>query len=319
MNLLRHRIIVTLLCSACTLAMFSPSPGEAQQDAFSAHMLEGMRFFNEGKSNSQNYLKAIEAFMNAKRINPIPDITYNIARSHHLYGNCTEALAQYREYQSVAGTGGDAKDVRGFISALQLECEQFLVPLYLYCSPMDATVSIDGASPVHCNAEHMVRLGQRQLKVESPRGGKPATRTVNITGDRILDLEITVDEPKEASSDVIVMAGSSLGDMKLFWTGVGLAGGGAIATITGAVLLDKAYKCKDSSWDGCDWYGRDDDTMTKAGWAVTGVGVGLSVAGIVLMIVDAVKHSDGMAQTKTIMPNVVFYEGGAAAGVTMTF
>jgi len=298
--------------------MLSPSPAAAKDDDFSRYMMEGTRLFDEGKSDSAKYLMAIEAFTSAKRINPIPDVTYNIARSHHLYGNCKEALVYYREYQSVAGTGKGAKDVRGYISGLELECEQDYVPLYLYCSPWDATVSIDGASPVRCDAEHMVRMGQRKIVVTSPRG-KSVTRVVNITQDRT-ELEITVEE-EAASTEVIVMAGGpSLRDMPLFWTGVGITGAGVAATITGAILLDKAYKCDVPAGSGCAQgeYSKDGN-MKKAGWAVTGVGAGLSVAGIVLMIVDIARHRDGRAQTNSVVPNVVFYEGGAAAGVTVTF
>ncbi|MCL2325692.1 MAG: hypothetical protein FWC40_04245 [Proteobacteria bacterium] len=317
MNFLRNRV-VTLLCAAWVFAAFSPSTATAQNDEFSRHMMEGIRLFNEGKSDSANYLKAIEVFIGAKRINPIPDVTYNIARSYHLYGNCTQALAHYYEYQSLVRSVPDAKDVRSFVSELERTCYGTLV---LRCRPANATVSIDNAPPVKCDGTHTVAAGERNLVIATS-SGRFVNRMASVTSGKTLELEVSIHEGSSGNRapQVIAMPGPPLSERTMLWVGVGIAGVGVASALTGGILLGNAYE-----WDWVDAWGEDDykrnDGMYRAGWALAGIGVGATVLGIVLMVVDTVQNSGGdtIVGTRPIVPSVVFHDGGATAGVTLTF
>ena len=313
MNFLRHRI-AALLCAACALATFSPSPSAAQDDEFSRLMNEGIRLFSEGKSDNASYLKAIEVFMRAKRINPIPDVTYNIARSYHLYGNCTQALAHYREYQSLAGSALEAKDVRNFISELAQVCDYGT--LVLRCSPASATVSIDNGPPVQCNGTHAVLAGERSLVIATP-SGRFVNRMANVVSGKTLDLEISIHEDGRIStSEVIVRSGAPLSERSMLWAGVATAGVGVALGLTGGILLGNSYK----ELGGGYHIESKKDGMYKAGWSLVGIGAGAAVTGVVLMIVDTVKNSGGdTVAERPIVPSVVFHDGGATAGVTFTF
>ena len=79
---MKRTVCLGYLLAASLVSGFVPAVAMAQDsnDAFSQYMLEGVRYFKEGQTNPAMYEKAIESFENARKIDDIPDINYNIGR-----------------------------------------------------------------------------------------------------------------------------------------------------------------------------------------------------------------------------------------------
>jgi tetratricopeptide (TPR) repeat protein len=75
---------------------------------------EGVTAFASGR-----YHSAIALFLDADRLQPRPELTFDIARSYEKLGNAAEAARYYREYLRRAGHPPDEAEVRSAIARLE--------------------------------------------------------------------------------------------------------------------------------------------------------------------------------------------------------
>ena len=116
---MRHTKILALALSLSFMAAY-PSfalADNAQDKEFESLVMEGIKLYKKGASDPGNYAKAIEYFEKAKAISPIPDVVYNIARSHHLLGNYEKAYISYCEYSLVSAA--NAEKVKGYMDTVK--------------------------------------------------------------------------------------------------------------------------------------------------------------------------------------------------------
>lgn len=335
-------------------ALMLPAPILAQSDEFSQLMTEGIRLYREASSDPSKYERAIEAFLKAKQIDPIPDITYNIARSYHMLGNCPSALSNYREYEVAVKKVGGGKDVTEYINVLALQCGQEMGTITLRCTPVDSTVSIDNERPVACTGTHRVKSGERRLVFVAPDQSS-SSRMVTVSTNSNIDLDIRLNDPNlrqpsypryptpaqtlppvasQTRPDIEVVKNGTpiaapvraLGDRKLFWAGIGTTSGGAVFSILGGVLIGVADK-KFDGWCVKDNNGKEicpsiyeRNTATyNAGIAFTTIGAVAAAAGITMLIIDAVWDNDARKSVAYITPSASFGEDSASFGLSLTF
>lgn len=105
------------LAVALSLGLLASFPTLAMADDFETLMLQGIEFYKKGSSDPGNFAKAIEKFEQAKKINPIPDVVYNIARAHHLLGNYEQAYIAYCEYSLTSQS--NANSVKTYMDAMK--------------------------------------------------------------------------------------------------------------------------------------------------------------------------------------------------------
>jgi tetratricopeptide (TPR) repeat protein len=105
------------LAVALSLGLLTSFPTLAMADDFETLMLQGIEFYKKGSSDPGNFAKAIEKFEQAKKINPIPDVVYNIARAHHLLGNYEQAYIAYCEYSLTSQS--NANSVKTYMDAMK--------------------------------------------------------------------------------------------------------------------------------------------------------------------------------------------------------
>ncbi|MBO5753607.1 MAG: tetratricopeptide repeat protein, partial [Proteobacteria bacterium] len=105
------------LALALSLGLLASFPTLAMADDFETLMRQGIAFYQKGASDPGNFAKAIEKFEQAKKINPIPDVVYNIARAHHLLGNYEQAYIAYCEYSLTSQS--NANSVKTYMDAMK--------------------------------------------------------------------------------------------------------------------------------------------------------------------------------------------------------
>jgi hypothetical protein len=318
-------------------------------------MMKGVKHFKAGRNDPAEYQKAIDAFKAAREINPIPDATYNIARSYHMMNNCEMALATYKEYATTSVE--NAESVKDFIAELTEQCGNNAGTLKMRCTPANAMVSIDGEAPTQCVAEQTIPTGDHKLVI-SADGYNSQTRNVSVT-TKSQSTEIIVElqksqqaqapkqqapkteqasKPAETSSvtdwrsqyakQIATPAQTPVQEENvtsspssaMFWAGVALGGIGTVSSLVGGILAGTAY-------EEAEYVSHDnlvlptfDEKKSKlnAGYALIGIGAAATITGVVLVIVDhfSQKSND---QTAAVTPMINLGAGNASAGIAVTF
>lgn len=337
MHRLRAAIVVGVWsCFFTGTAVCGPQDGNAENDEqFSALMMAGVDHYRAGSSNPSEFRVAIEYFERAQKIKDLPDIQYNIARAYHQLGECDTALAKYRQYALTSVE--NARVVQKYIEELSKTCGTAEGSLALQCTPSDAQVSIDGAPTVLCTGSHILTVGEHEVVVRAP-GYEESLRKVAI--DRrgqekkmaiTMDKAVLVQEDiKNSVSDASVVstlaqngkergAWEKLEDQSaLFWSGIGLGSGGVLFSLVGGILMGTSHhKVTHNSDDG--FYERSSGKLACGG-VMLGLGTAAALAGVGLVIADAVlKKDDSQAQLYRVIPAVATGDDGASAMLTVFF
>ncbi|MBQ9816695.1 MAG: PEGA domain-containing protein [Proteobacteria bacterium] len=321
------------------LLLCSNAYADNNEELFSKYMYEGIDHYKAGSNDPNEFLKAIEAFEKAKTIDPIPDISYNIARSYQQLGNCEKALENYREYAITSAENAEA--VKEHIQTLSNQCGKSKGSLTVKCAPENAKVRIDGADPVACQSTYELATGEHTLMFIADNY-KTETRTIEITTDNqkipknvVVEMTSAVDNTtaeRELSEDMIsgnedlesddsdyeeaAPAGPVSKPGILFWSGVGTTGGGVLLTIIGAAVLGTAHD--PITINRFDAYERN--TGKQAGGGVLlGLGIAATLGGATMIILDRLLPPKDNTQSFRVAPAISVTPETTSATLTMTF
>ena len=318
--------------------------GQTDDEAFARLMEEGVQHYRAGSTNPKEYEAAIESFKKAKKIQSIPDVTYNIARSYHKLGKCPEALETYREFAMTSAQ--NAATVKDYIQELNTQCGNLKAKLNLTCIPSQTMVQIGHAEAVPCNGVHELPTGVHQLKftaegysLETREVGfstpadvkslkvelKPSASTPHVANSQtnaskatttLQDTKAAIQE--QASLHCPSSNGSGLGDKSaLFWAGVGTGAGGVILSVVGGALLGNAYR-KVIINDTAGFYEKKDGYLAGGG-VLLGIGAAAALAGIGMIIADVVVGNDDTSQAFRVIPSVSVGSEFSSASLTIEF
>ncbi|MGC4089672.1 MAG: PEGA domain-containing protein [Polyangiaceae bacterium] len=116
-------------------------------DADEAGKARGRALYEQGAAAyaEGRYLKAVEAFLDAHRAYPTPQLVYNVGKAYDRAGSAPAALSYYREYLRHLPEATDHAEVSARISELQSSlAERGVQQLSVLSEPALATLSIDG-------------------------------------------------------------------------------------------------------------------------------------------------------------------------------
>lgn len=320
-----HLSIPLALALTCAFAM----PAVAEED-FNSLMTEGVSFFKAG-----NYVKAIESFQKAQKLDNIPDISYNIARSYQLLGDCDLALKYYREYALTSTE--NAASVQEHIKTLSEQCGTKTGSLVLKCTPANAMVTIDFDSPVPCNSTYEIKTGEHQLRFTATNYNQE-TRVIDITENQsrnvVIELKPNPNAPKQnaSSQNAQAPADEQYDNMprpfgppphepisKLFWAGIGTSGGGLVFSIAGIAMLATSHR--EISHNGTSGYYERSTPKLAGGAVMAGIGITAMTAGVILLVVDKFLYRPAPPPPEefSFSPSISITPDAASASLTMTF
>lgn len=293
-----------------------------EDKSFDELMQTGIRLYNEGKTNPITYRHALEAFRQARKLDPDNHIvTFNIARTFHRMGDCEEALNNYLYYQAASITDDDYTDVSAAIGELSKQCG-VKGSLTLQCMPENAAISIDGERAVECNGTHQLKEGYHHYVVFAD-GYDTISGDIEIQMGESTKLDIVLDMSNER---INMVSRPELIDRSLLWSGISIASIGLIATIAGGAITILSYE-EVGFHDELYW--KDfvkNDTLYKAGLGTTLGGTAVTLIGIGMILGDVIstyrqdkKRVQSFDNDYAIRPSVSFTKDGAQAGFKMTF
>ncbi len=349
---MKRTVCLGYLLAASLVSGFVPAVAMAQDsnDAFSQYMLEGVRYFKEGQTNPAMYEKAIESFENARKIDDIPDINYNIGRCHHMLGNCQQAAEYYRKYASVSDA--NAEVVKKYMDALNQDCGAGT--LTVVCSSAPAKVKIDALPSLDCgeDTKEIALSPGTHTVVVSADGIVPQTQAVVVKANENAVVSFTLVAPKkEADSRPRVIEGAALVDAEAeaseapasepvaitencgddaetptslwFWSGFGAAGAGTLLSIIGGAVLANSHDefvFSTGRNSGLITVYERDKSKYVGGQAVLGIGVSMTIVGVTLIVLDKFVFSKKKDSTTALVAPVINLSPDlAGAGVAVSF
>lgn len=291
--------LVTPALHAETLARSSSDPSAEAVDRYR----EARAAFDAGE-----YERAIRLFMEADRLAPSAALSFNIARSYEKLGKTARALEHYRRYLRREPGGAGAKRAQTRVNALEAELERRGVQqITVNSTPAGAEIAINerplGVTP--WTGE--LPPGNHTL-VLTRAGFEKATRVIEISADRALDVEVAL-APEGSTS---IAAGSSSAEGSSFkervgpWPFVALGASAVAFGIAGAYELERsdAEAAARASRTQVEYAVHRDDAESRETTArvFAGVGGGLAILGGVWLGVglldDTPKKGDEQGKTR---------------------
>lgn len=218
-------ILSAVIASAPILAWESRAraqdPSSLAMEIFEA----GSAYYKQG-----SYDKALEQFEEAYRLEPLPELLYNIGQCHERLQNYTDAIDAYGRYLEADPGAEDRQAVEEKMKNLEQKLEE--TGIVLVVSEDGAKVSIDG-EPV------------AKTPMDGPLRTEPGTHTLEIVkkGFQTSELKITVlaGATQEVQVTLVPLPQDGSEPATWFYWTYGLsAAAGAAAVATGVLALDKA-------------------------------------------------------------------------------
>lgn len=138
------------------------------------------------------YKDAIDLFLQANKLDPHPELVFNVGQAYEKLGDVPSALREYREYLRLAPNADDRATVEKSIQTLQQRLrEKGIQQVTVLSDPAGARVFLDGAEIGSTPTTFETRPGHHMIVLKSP--GRPdTTKDVLLPEDRALDVDITL-------------------------------------------------------------------------------------------------------------------------------
>jgi hypothetical protein len=137
---MRRALLVPLLVSLCLLSATARADAEAIAKAKQRFTAAAQAY------RDAHYKDAIDLFLEANRLDPHADLTYNVGQAYEKLGDVANALRSYREYLRIAPGATDRGTVETSIRNLEtrLQRERGLQQVSVFSTPAGATLVLDG-------------------------------------------------------------------------------------------------------------------------------------------------------------------------------
>lgn len=187
---MRSRSSVALLLLLATVApaaaLAQPAPAQSQEDP-GAHFERGVSFFRNG-----DYVAAMVEFERAYKLDPKPQVLYNIGQTSRELRDYARSLKSFERYlaESPDVSADRRKQVEAFVDELRGKVARLTVVVDVAGAEVTVDDALVGRTPL---AEPLVvNAGRRKIDVKRA-GYAPVTRFVEIAGTSNDKLELTLD------------------------------------------------------------------------------------------------------------------------------
>jgi tetratricopeptide (TPR) repeat protein len=141
--------------------------------------------YSEGR-----YRDAIDAFLDADRIHPLPAFSYNIALAYEAMGDPPRALSWYREYVRRTGAGDDVSDATERISSIERSLQaRGVQQVTVLTIPESATIAVDGRAVGVAPWTGELMPGKHRVEV-SLSGHASAAQEFDLPAHRAIDVSV---------------------------------------------------------------------------------------------------------------------------------
>lgn len=255
------------------------------------------------------YKDAIDLFLQANKLEPHPELVFNVGQAYEKLGDVPNALRSYREYLRLSPGARDRATVEASIANLEARLrEKGVQQVSVFSTPAGATVMLDQRPVGQTPWTGEIAPGRHVVLLRAT-GFPDTAKEFLLTGDRAMDLDITLvagggvgattlassqpasepvappkrDDGREAAKRP---PGRSVAPWTIAALGVGVAGLGA------ALGFELARKsAEDAARNDPTQIGYSDhyDAMTgrqTAARVFLGVGAVATVAGAALLVLD---------------------------------
>ncbi|MBI5477304.1 MAG: tetratricopeptide repeat protein [Deltaproteobacteria bacterium] len=208
---MRSSFTATVLPALVLLALATwPATAAAdQRDQARAHFERGSQAYREAR-----YQDAIDAFLEAYRLDPDPVLVFNVGQAWEKLGNVPNALRSYREYLRLAPRAEDRRTVEASIRNLEARLrEKGVQQVSIYSTPAGAEVIIDGK-----------RVGQTPWTAEIAPGRHEAVLRLGSSG--VVRKEFMLQPDRAMDIDVDMAKGGAGGGAATRTTAAGPRAGG---------------------------------------------------------------------------------------------
>jgi tetratricopeptide (TPR) repeat protein len=280
-----ERIPALILSSAiaAATALTWQSPARAQDESSLAMEIfeAGSAYYKQG-----DYDKALEQFEEAYRLDPLPELLYNIGQCHERLQDYTDAIDAYSRYLEQDPAAQDRQAVEQKIKNLQQKLE--MTGIVLDVSEQGAQVLVDGEPAGTSPVESFIHTqpGSHELEVVK-EGFQTSVTMFTVPPGITQEIQVTLvpqppDEPDPATW--------------FYWTYGIAAASGAAAVVTGVLALDKAGDA--SSTESPTRYDADRKMATRLA-VTTDVLIGVAAACVIVSTAGAIVAAKKKKKKKT--------------------
>jgi tetratricopeptide (TPR) repeat protein len=220
-------ILSSAIAAASTLSWQSPARAQDESSLALEIFEAGSAYYKQG-----SYDKALEQFEEAYRLDPLPELLYNIAQCHERLQQLPAAIDAYQRYLEQDPGAEDRQAVEQKIEKLQAKLEK--TGIVLEVSEPGAQVLIDGEQAGTSPVEELIRTqpGSHQLEIIK-KGFQPSRMKFTVLPGISQEIQVTlVPLPPEDQDEAP--------PTWFYWTYGITAAAGAAAVVTGVLALDKA-------------------------------------------------------------------------------
>ncbi|MBM4361182.1 MAG: PEGA domain-containing protein, partial [Deltaproteobacteria bacterium] len=190
LRVLRSRLLLvgTLLLSGGALAEDEDEDEASRTASARAVYARGVAAYDAGE-----FKDAIDLFLQANRIAPLPAFSFNIAVGYERMGDPARALQWYRDYERTSPPETDRAETSSRIAALERRLQAKGVQQATVLSiPAGATVVVDGQAVGVTPWTGELTPGGHRLEL-SLRGHADHQSSFELAAHRALDVEVALD------------------------------------------------------------------------------------------------------------------------------
>lgn len=191
------RAVLPVLLAAMMFVTASPAHADDVAEA-QTKFRAGATAYREAR-----YKQAIDLFLEANRLDPHPELIFNVGQAYEKLGDVPNALRAYREYLRLSPAAGDRATVETSIKNLEQRLrDKGVQQVSVFSNPSGATVYLDGAEVGSTPATFETRAGRHLVVLKAT--GFPDTAKEFVLGlDRSMDIEVTLQKVGSGSSVVV--------------------------------------------------------------------------------------------------------------------
>lgn len=227
---------------------------------------QGAKAYAEGR-----YHAAADAFLDANRVFPTPQLCFNVAKAYEKLGHASGALRYYREYLRQAENAPDAEETTARVRELeQALAARGIQQLTVLSEPKGATVVLDGQPVGVTPWTGETWPGRHRLSLTLP-GYTPTEDLIEIDGHRAAHTEIELAPVRARAQPTPAPAAPEHEPPRvsaLTWAALGTG----TAALGGALALEMAQG--------------ENHGISRTGAFFTGLGAAASTLGGVLLYLD---------------------------------